>query len=179
MDQFSCRFCLLGQAYSGIVKVLDPDLFDTLQITVSGLPDWLSFVDNGDGSAQLFTDSVRRDENLIGEWELAFQASDAHTSIDTVVSFYVSVMTGVPQSGLRALNVYPNPTSGLLNLDLEHDPGRETRVSFYSLSGRLVSNTAVITQQSVFDLGAFSKGFYLMVLTEKGRTVYSTKILLD
>ena len=82
-----------------------------------------------------------------------------------------SVGTGVDQLADQSVNVYPNPASQSLHVEVAGE--FDYKVVIYSMMGRKM----VATRNTVVDLAGFSDGIYLLTLTdESGRRIYSRKI---
>ncbi len=66
-----------GTEYTYNIVVTDPDAGDSLTITPGNLPDWLTFADNGDGTATL---TGTPDETDIGTPEIVLTVSDGENA---------------------------------------------------------------------------------------------------
>jgi hypothetical protein len=68
-------------------------------------------------------------------------------------------------------SVYPNPTSGELNLDLTQYAGRSVRIELYSMEGRLLQ-FAEVDEVNTFieqiELSAYQSGMYLVKVKSEG-----------
>jgi hypothetical protein len=67
--------------------------------------------------------------------------------------------------------VFPNPTSGELNLDLTQYIGRSVRIETYSLEGKLLQFTELDEVQNTLerlDLKGFQNGMYLVKVKSAG-----------
>ncbi len=63
------------------------------------------------------------------------------------------------------ISISPNPTSGLLHVDLQLPTQSDIKIDFYDVMGRLILEGAKLKVQNgslVFDLGRFAEGVYLM-----------------
>ncbi|MGJ5640533.1 T9SS type A sorting domain-containing protein, partial [Formosa sp. S-31] len=79
------------------------------------------------------------------------------------------------------IDMYPNPTTGILNLKIVGlDQTAPIRV--YDMSGKLLLNEVVKSDGTEFvkviDLSAYPKGFYLLTLQVKGKTI-TKKVVLN
>jgi regulation of enolase protein 1 (concanavalin A-like superfamily) len=71
----------------------------------------------------------------------------------------------------HGFEVYPNPTSGELNVNLAQYLGREVRVEVYSLTGQLLRFVEIEEVQTTLerlDLSAFQSGMYLVKVKSDG-----------
>lgn len=77
-----------------------------------------------------------------------------------------------------AIRIYPNPSTGLLNISLERDT--ETRVDVFDLSGRKIQShvMAAGTGNLQVDLSGYAKGLY-MVHIHSGKETTSHKVILQ
>lgn len=86
--------------------------------------------------------------------------------------FFPSFCEGLP--GLQNLNVYPNPTTGTLNLELLLSESKTIDIRVFDLAGRVVNEElerkeyeATIQNREQLDLSHLQSGFYLLVLTDE------------
>lgn len=73
-----------------------------------------------------------------------------------------SVKTIVADGGIR---IYPNPSNGLLNIDMSRVSGSVSSIKLYDMSGRLVSSQNYNGQKNTIttiDMTSFSNGMYLL-----------------
>jgi regulation of enolase protein 1 (concanavalin A-like superfamily) len=71
----------------------------------------------------------------------------------------------------HSFEVYPNPTSGELNLELTQYAGRAVRLEVYNLTGQLLRFTEIDEVQTTLerlDLSGFSNGMYLIRVKSDG-----------
>lgn len=76
--------------------------------------------------------------------------------------FYFSKHDGVDENIANNANIYPNPSNGLITIDIE---GKNV-LTVYTTAGQLVYNQS-INDKTTVDLSKLEKGTYLMVLTDK------------
>jgi hypothetical protein len=79
-------------------------------------------------------------------------------------------------------SVFPNPTSGELNLDLTHYIGRSVRIETYSLEGKLLHFTEMEEVQNTLerlDLKGFQSGMYLVKVKTEGLPDAAKRIVLQ
>jgi hypothetical protein len=101
------------------------------------------------------------------------------TSISTSKSAYE--VTGISQTEvLNALNVYPNPTNGLLNVALTGVNG-DNLVEVYDISGKILYHQAVRLQnqqQLNLDLSPYSPATYFIVV-RNNQQIFKTKVIKE
>ena len=76
--------------------------------------------------------------------------------------FYFSKHDGVDENIANNANIYPNPSNGLITIDIDG----ENVLTVYTTAGQLVYNQS-INDKTTVDLSKLEKGTYLMVLTDK------------
>ncbi|NUQ22429.1 MAG: T9SS type A sorting domain-containing protein [Saprospiraceae bacterium] len=78
-------------------------------------------------------------------------------------------------------SVFPNPTSGELNVDLTQYIGREVRIEVYSLEGRLMQFSEideVQTDVQLLNLAGFHSGMYLIKVKSNGLPDVTRRVML-
>lgn len=72
------------------------------------------------------------------------------------------------------VHVYPNPTTGLVNVDL---PAPKGEIRVYDIQGKLIKQDQVTGQQMQIDLRSFSNGVYHIRIDQDGNTVNRSVML--
>ena len=80
-------------------------------------------------------------------------------------------LTRLPEQGLTTLaHLYPNPTNGLLRVEVAGDP---VRCQIMNLAGNVVFETAVSSDHFEIDLSRLSSGMYLMkIVMADGKSTF-------
>jgi hypothetical protein len=73
--------------------------------------------------------------------------------------------------------IYPNPTSGVLNIESPESGEKTTLATLLNSTGKLVLQTE-ITSNKLY-LEDIPSGLYFIVLTEDGKAVYKGKVLVQ
>ncbi len=87
-----------------------------------------------------------------------------------------------PTLGQVEFDVFPNPTSGELNLDLTQYIGRSVRIEMYSLEGKLLQFSELDEVQNTLerlDLKGFQSGMYLVKVKSAGLPDATKRIVLQ
>jgi len=71
--------------------------------------------------------------------------------------------------------MYPNPSSGIINIDFQSD----LVLSIYNSQGVLIEEAKHIKGSSSYDLNGFSKGIYLFVFRDLKGNIFNNKIILQ
>jgi hypothetical protein len=79
----------------------------------------------------------------------------------------VIIIPGISSESLsnRSMKVYPNPSSGMITLEISRDAATDLDVEIYSLNGKMVYRNAlrsVINVQEQLDLSDLDKGIYML-----------------
>jgi hypothetical protein len=77
----------------------------------------------------------------------------------------------------REVSLFPNPTEQMVNVSIPSLSGKEqVAVSIIDMTGKVVSSTSIIGNNTQIDLSGFNKGLYFIILSIDG--VSSTKKLI-
>ncbi len=76
------------------------------------------------------------------------------------------------------LKIYPNPTYGILNIELSSDLNGEYAISLYELCGRLVYREQISAQIQTMNISGIHEGFYILKLQSEKGLLIQTKLLL-
>jgi PKD repeat protein len=87
----------------------------------------------------------------------------------------IGFATAVQNVTAEAVNVFPNPTTGFLNIGVPH--GSKSLVKIFDHSGRNLESYTV-TEKSIIDLSSFQKGILFVEVIVDGK-VYLKKIELN
>ena len=76
----------------------------------------------------------------------------------------------VPFTEILHSNLYPNPASQELTLQLELNQETEIVISIYSVNGKFIQSKNVTLQDTniEFDVGSLAKGVYIMKVSVQG-----------
>ena len=103
----------------------------------------------------------------------AFYQNDCesdHVQIEVEILDY----TGVEEDLTHNVAVYPNPTSGMVNVKAE----MMQQVSVYNMMGQLIMTQNVDADEVMIDMSAFENGMYLLnIMTAKGNVVKTLNVL--
>ena len=107
------------------------------------------------GVSGVTTDAMKSKATFIN-WDF-----DTVWTIDEGVTypyFQTSTPTGIRQISPNVLQIYPNPTNGIVYLNCELN----TPIRVYSVSGSLLFQSISRTEKETIDLSAYPQGIYLI-----------------
>jgi hypothetical protein len=95
-----------------------------------------------------------------------------------LMEFDVRGATGLDDKLERQVNVYPNPASGQLFIEL-NDMSRNLNVEIYNMTGQLVMNEIFRNTSTIgLDVSGLTKGIYVLKLNTDKET-YNTRIIIQ
>ncbi|MFN3404514.1 MAG: lectin-like domain-containing protein [Cytophagaceae bacterium] len=100
--------------------------------------------------------------------------------VGTAKTINVSCPTGIADASLNALKVYPNPSSGIVNLDISFEKAESFRLKVYDMNGQLVfSKEGMVSgdYNEQVDLSDLSKGLYSVNLITDSKKISKTFML--
>lgn len=80
--------------------------------------------------------------------------------------------------GSSIVKIYPNPTDGLLNIELHNKNGQKTFIRLYNVNGKMLIDKIVYDQNTVIDLSEQPAGIYILNVTIENKTM-EWKIIKD
>ncbi|MEH2110944.1 Ig-like domain-containing protein, partial [Nostoc sp.] len=108
-----------GSTYTYNITTTDPDAGDTRIITATGVPSWLIFTDNGDGTAALTGTS---NENQLGLFNIAFTVKDAGglgTTQNIILGSQISLTEETDFTATRNLPLVVPATPSILSFKID------------------------------------------------------------
>ncbi|MCT4586861.1 MAG: BspA family leucine-rich repeat surface protein [Carboxylicivirga sp.] len=123
-------------------------------------------------------ETLEGEELPLGDHIITWTIGDMAGNVETC-SFTVSVSTATNTtefSVAEAINVYPNPSNGMVNLEYNTDQPYLLKV--YNSSGMLVEQQLVNEKQYQLDLSHLENGIYLVQLIANDK-VYTTKLIMQ
>jgi hypothetical protein len=156
---------IIGEYYSYEIVVTDPDPFDTICMTAEAIPEWLSFVDNGNGSATL---SGTPDQP--GYFEVELKASDGLSYI--IQEFIIDVITvNIHEADKSNILIYPTIFSNKFFVEID----KKAELNIYSSSGKHIKQIHLNDDRNEIDLSAVPSGIYYCVVSlGKNQITYKT-----
>ena len=93
---------------------------------------------------------------------------------DTLIVVVTDGVGIIDIEGVKNLKIYPNPSTGIVNLDAEFDNANDIKLSITDISGRIVfnkdiDNTTFVKEQ--IDLSSNNKGIYFINILVNNKTL--------
>ena len=100
-----------------------------------------------------------------------------HTDTATVIINIIDVVTSIPSAEDQDfLKIYPNPTGGILYLDVLENSMQISEVEIINITGRTIYHKAESIEQ--VDVSGFSKGLYFVKVRVNGN-MYVEKVIIQ
>ncbi len=97
--------------------------------------------------------------------------------ITPAINIQCGNLTGISSVTENKFNVYPNPSTGLINLSFGTSVKGSITVS--NVMGQWLVTQSVMGENSTLDLSSFSSGIYFLQFTDQSGSVFTKKILLE
>ncbi len=155
---------IIGESYSYEIVVADPDPYDTISITAELIPDWLTLINNGNGTAVLSGTPEQA-----GNFEVILKASDglSYTMQEFNINFVVNILNAYNPKIL----IYPTVFSD--NIYVESDI--EAELNIYSSNGKHIKQFNLKDNRHKIDLSSIPSGIYYCVVSYgKNQKTYKT-----
>jgi hypothetical protein len=102
-------------------------------------------------------------------YETAIEAAKPNDVPELVITFETGGGTGVSSVSARALPVYPNPTSGVVNI--ANPSNGSFSYTIYTITGkRVTSSDQVAGEMATLDMSGFTKGIYFVDVVSAGKS---------
>ncbi len=87
-----------------------------------------------------------------------------------------AVATGITENSLENnINIYPNPTNGIVNIDASIYAGNNYEVTIFDVVGKLISK---VTNATFVDLSSFGNGMYVIKITSENAGSVTKRVSL-
>tara|TARA_B100000809_G_scaffold259873_1_gene305691 strand:+ start:8517 stop:10532 length:2016 start_codon:yes stop_codon:yes gene_type:complete len=131
---------------------------------------------NNSTASQLLIDTTSYIMGNNTIWVEAINSFGCITSDTITITF--SDLTTVKTLATNSLTIAPNPTNGILNIDLGKNNLNYATIQVIDLFGKVIISEQVRSQKKILNLSHYSKGIYLIKFSNKtGSKIY--KIIKD
>jgi len=148
-----------GDEYSYAIEASDAD-GDDIQINAESIPGWLTLTDNGDGTATL-----SGEPSEVGTYDITLSSTDGESTYYQEFEITVSEKesTGIDHWEDSAMSIYPNPTSGQIQVQIEDDQQHKNQtIKVSDMTGKVVIKTKVEGTHTSIDLSDLEPGIYIL-----------------
>ncbi len=147
------------------------DTKDGITINGTDIPTWLTLTDNGNGTANLNGTAPEGSavyDVIIEATENTFtETQEYQVTVDDVVT--IKTTEGF-------VNIYPNPVTDVLHIDFSEKSDND-KIIIYDLSGRILSEQKLNSQQNEVNVNNLSSGTYFIELI-RGSDIYKQQIII-
>ncbi len=152
---------IVGQEYVYNITTTDADGNDiaiTWHEEYNVLPDWLTFIDNGDGTATLTGTPAET-----GTQNVALVANDGKSDKFQMFQITISVSSSIRMNNkIFDCDVFPNPTSGTLYIKNTGNVPIE-RIEVYNMNGKQIVTKNVSQDETCIEL---PDGMFMMKISD-------------
>lgn len=116
-----------------------------------------------------------------GQWAADNAANDMDFTYDEFVLEKLIDETGIAEGKLdNNISLYPNPSTGIINLKYMNDNNHVISLSVIDITGRTVWQKEVngYKNNESIDLSHITKGYYFLEVTNEGGSVFTKKFII-
>jgi len=105
------------------------------------------------------------------------QGTAGDGSDNTSLTIAESIMSSSQDLAFTNLNVYPNPSNGIINIDGLSDEIKS--ITVFDMYGKIISAIPRTGENEILDLHAYSSGIYLVQLLSDSNEILTKKIVVQ
>ncbi|MEZ4956171.1 MAG: T9SS type A sorting domain-containing protein [Saprospiraceae bacterium] len=112
----------------------------------------------------------------IGPGPYFVDITDANGCMETIIFEVGTLVASDEIYGVEEISLYPNPTTGLVNLDIELSSNMDVQARIMDMSGRIISQVEYLNALSMkqqFDLYNQPSGLYIVQVVANGKPYYA------
>jgi hypothetical protein len=131
----------------------------------------------GDGSFTYVWSDAQTTPTAVGlaQGNYSVTVTDAN-NCNSNISVYVDCTIGITEYVEPSIHVFPNPTNGLLNIELINFNTNHVLLNIFNDNGQLILQKQISGINESIDMGAYPAGIY-NVIVNNGTSVMSTRII--
>ncbi len=95
----------------------------------------------------------------------------------STVMVTVSACTGIGEATSNSISIYPNPNSGLLNINLTSELTKNSSLEVYDALGKLVVNQVLANELNTINISNLDNGIYTFKVLNNSNTVKVGKLI--
>ena len=152
-------------------------IIDFIDLSINNPTSWEWTFEGGTPGTSSIQHPTEIIYTIAGYYDISLVASNEFGSDSLIQTIYVDVLSSIAENMAKIFEVYPNPTSGILNIEIKNNAVDNIRI--YNSLGRIIYHINNIQQENIIiDLSKFNKGiFYLKIETLKNS--FSRRIILS
>jgi hypothetical protein len=100
------------------------------------------------------------------------QGSNGNINQGVQQPYDVGVVTGIEEVGIN-LSVFPNPTAGILTLNVADEDASLLSYQLYDAAGRLIDSKNKLNSTTTISLEAYATGVYTLAVSRNNKQVKS------
>lgn len=138
------------------------------------------FVDGEPITFRLFAADTREESELLADFDAGLPQYDGmfHSNGISMIKALKSVTSGIATATMNNIRIYPNPTTGLLNVVLDGVGLQQVEISLVNAGGQVLMNEDMLNAgQLTFNIANHPKGVYYLKIVA-GEVVQVEKIVL-
>lgn len=97
----------------------------------------------------------------------------------TIGEDFISIIASNTNTNLNILaNIYPNPSSKSVNIELKENDLSNTLLKIYSINGNTILTLPLMSNNTWVDLNEFQNGIYLFSIEKNNKNIHQGKIIV-
>ncbi|MFN5371552.1 MAG: T9SS type A sorting domain-containing protein [Bacteroidia bacterium] len=104
------------------------------------------------------------------------QGSNGNINQGVQQPYDVGVVTGIEEVGIN-LSVFPNPTAGILTLNVADEDASLLSYQLYDAAGRLIDSKNKLNSTTTISLEAYATGVYTLAVSRNNKQVKSFRVV--
>jgi hypothetical protein len=111
----------------------------------------------------------------------AYATNSTGTAYGSVLTFKTLTNTDVTETNIEDIDYYPNPTNGIININIGSGNFTDCLVNITNSLGQKVYNSKLYTVKTTLDLTKISKSglLFIQIINSKGAVIGEKKILIE
>jgi hypothetical protein len=104
------------------------------------------------------------------------QGSNGNVNQGVQQPYDVGVVTGIEEAGIN-LSVFPNPTAGMLTLNVAGEDASLLSYQLFDASGRLIDSNNKLNSTTTVSLETYATGVYTLSVSRNNKQVKSFRVV--
>jgi hypothetical protein len=121
-----------------------------------------------DTLAVIITDQNIHIQTPNGNYNMSFGPNSPSTNTFVFTTTTCANATGINDNGTLNAKLFPNPTSGKIQLEVEQFSGKSIRI--IDIAGKVILQQELTANSTFIDCNGFAEGIYLLQITGEGKS---------